>query len=450
MLYSSDAQAIHNLVQQFAVKSGCDGVVALSTDYKATIASYPDTAIVFLLQMPGSRLSEEEKKNLPQNVAPLSLRQATEEVLKNKVFICTNYLEKTNLLTKLRNRRALSAVAEKSALSIITVAKSQAWDDKKFKRTLRLNKSAFFGQYLEKAFVAIGGRLTDVTRSPYPLLPVLALVSQFNEIDIIEPVVIHLLDQGVDVHVIDNWSDDGSYEAVNQLSHKYKGRVSVERFPKNNTGKYEWTKILTRVTEVAKERPQYKWIISNDADEIRWSPWPGISLQKAISFIDYAGFNVIDYTVFNYSPTKDGYKRGVDPIEFFKYGDFGHEGWHFMQLKTWKNHPAADIASTSGHLIKLPEVKIFPLKFFLGHYSLRSNAQGHKKVFQDRKPRFKADEKKKGWHSHYDKITVSQDFIKDKVELLDLSDSEHFFSDYMLERLTGTGIKINKVNQSKD
>src|SRR5207302_1947204 len=117
----------------------------------------------------------------------------------------------------------------------------------------------------------------------------------FNEIDIIEPVVNHLLDQGVDVYVIDNWSNDGSYEAIKELAKINPSRVSIERFPKQDSHKYEWTKILTRVTEVAKERPQYKWIISNDADEIRWSPWPGVSLQKALSFIDHVGFNVIDY-----------------------------------------------------------------------------------------------------------------------------------------------------------
>jgi len=435
----------HALAQQLAVRGGCDGIVVLTCNHKAVIAKYPNSALIILLQVPGLGLSDAEKRKLPPNVVTLALKDADRELLKNKVFICTEYLEVCGSGLKRRDARTIASVASKSALSIVAVKKVGGWSDKSFKKIFKYNKSIFFGEYKNKDLVAIGGRLANMRLGRSKLVPVLAIVSQFNEVDIIEPVIMHLLNQGVDVHVIDNWSDDGSYEAVEAIASRYTGRVSIERFPDTNTGKYEWSGILKRVTDVARERPRYKWIISNDADEIRWSPWPGTSLQKAISFIDRCGFNVIDYTVFNFSPTKDGYSRGLDPLKFFRFGDFGHEGWHFMQLKTWRNHPDADIASSGGHLIKLPEAKIFPLKFFLWHYSLRSNTQAWKKVFQDRKPRFRAEEASQGWHSHYDKIAAKQDFIKNQKGLLNLADEEKFFAFYMLERLTGTGIKINKI-----
>lgn len=437
----------HALAQQFAVRAGCDGVVLLTADYKSAISNYPDTAVVFLLQTSKTKLNKEQQDGLPKNVAVLPLRYATTDVLKNKVFVCVDYLEGSSRAFGLLGRRTLSSLAEKSALSIIATAKSPRWTAARFKKSLKLNKTALYGQYQEKELVAIGGHLTKVFGSRYPLVPVLAVISQFNEVDIIEPVVNHLVNQGIDVHVIDNWSNDGSYEAVGALAEKNRGRITFERFPKHDTRKYEWTKILERVTEVAKERPHYKWVISNDADEIRWSPWPGVSLQKAISFIDYKGFNIIDYTVFNFSPTKDGYRRGMNPLGHFGYGDFGHEGWHFMQLKTWRNNPAANIASSGGHLVDIPDPKIFPLKFLIGHYPLRSNEQAAKKIFQDRKPRFHANERKKGWHSHYDKINGRQSFIVKPDGLIDLS-KQQSYRDHLVELASGIGIKVNKIKKT--
>lgn len=447
MSNASSHSEIHALAQLFAVRSGCNGVVLLTKDYKSAISHYPDSAVIFLLQTPKSSLSNGEIKELPANVAPLPLQNAGHEVLKNKVFVCVDYFEDSRYIFGLYGWRVISSVAEKCALSVVSVKKNRKWNITKLKKNLRLNKTALFGEYLGNELVAIGGRLTKLNRGHYPLVPALAIVSQFNEVDIIDPVVNHLLAQGIDVHVIDNWSDDGSYEAVEELVKANPDRVSIERFPKQDSHKYEWAKILERVAEVAKEKPRYKWIISNDADEIRWSPWPGISLQKAISFIDRLGFNIIDYTVFNFSPTAHGYQRGMDPLEFFRYGDFGHEGWHFTQLKTWKNDPKADIASSSGHLVKVPNPKIFPLKFFLGHYPLRSNAQASKKIFEDRKPRFLADERKRGWHSHYDKIGRRQDFICSEGELINHSKRMQFLENYLIERISGIGIKINEVNQ---
>jgi hypothetical protein len=343
-------------------------------------------------------------------------------------------------------RKSLTYISKNSALSIWAGKETAAWNTNSLKNRLR-SKTSLVGKRADGTVIHIDGRLTDVYKLRYPTLPVLAVVSQFNEVDIIEPVINHLLTQGIDVHVIDNWSNDGSYEAVEELSNQNPKRVSLERFPRRNSHKYEWKKILQRVTEVGKERPQYKWIISNDADEIRWSPWPGINLQKAISFIDDMGFNIVDYTVFNFSATKDGYRRGMDPAEFFEYGDFGHEGWHFMQLKTWQNNSDADIASSSGHLVNVPNPKIFPLKFLLAHYSLRSSEQAAKKVFQDRKPRFLSDERKRGWHSHYDKIDNKQSFIHDKKELLEFSKSNLFLEKFLIERVSGIGIKVNEISQ---
>ena len=40
----------------------------------------------------------------------------------------------------------------------------------------------------------------------------------------------------------------------------------------------------------------------------------------------------------------------------------------------------------------------------LRHYGIRSYEQGLKKIFRDRLPRYDAQEKRRGWHIHYDFI----------------------------------------------
>lgn len=441
---TGDNSEIHALAQFFSVRSGCDGIVLLTDDYKSAIEHYPDTAMILLLQTTQSRLSIEEINALPANVAVLPLKKASEGLLKNKVFVCINYLERKRYFYGSYGHGAIRRVAQNAVLSIWSVKRSGSWDVRRLKKMLRSNRSALVGKHAKDRLLAIDGRLSDVYRRRYTLLPVLAIVSQFNEIDIIESVISHLLSQGVDVHVIDNWSTDGSYEAVAEIARLQPKRVSVERFPLQDSHHYEWSKILKRVTDVARERPQYKWIISNDSDEIRWSPWPGVSLQKAISFIDGMAFNIVDYTVFNFSPTKDGFKRGTEPADFFRYGDFGREGWHFMQQKTWKNHPDADIVSTGGHIVNLPDNKIFPLKFFLGHYPLRSNQQAAKKIFHDRKPRFLDQERKKGWHSHYDRAPEKKSYIRTNTGLI-RTNKGWLPKGHLLECISGIGIRLNKI-----
>jgi hypothetical protein len=439
---------VHALAQFFAIRSGCDGVVLLTDNYKADIANYPDSAMIILLQSSKSQLPASEISALPDNVAVLPIKSASSALLKSKVFVCTSDTQKKSLVGNFYERKSVAFLSKNAALSILALRQTPKLNINNLIKKIGLSKGTLVGRLANGELLAIDGKLTDIYAGHYSNLPVLAIVSQFNEVDIIEPVVKHLLNQGVDVHVIDNWSNDGSYEAVVELGRQYPGRISIERFPKDDTHKYEWSKILERVTDIAKAKPQYKWIISNDADEIRWSPWPGISLQRAISFIDHVGFNVVDYTVFNFSPTKDGYERYKDPVDFFEYGDFGHEGWHFMQLKTWRNHPDADIASSSGHLVTIPDPKIFPLKFLLAHYSLRSNAQAAKKVFKDRKPRFKANERKRGWHSHYDKINDDRNFIQNKQGLIHFSRNGQFSENYLIQRVSGIGIKINEISKN--
>jgi hypothetical protein len=236
---------------------------------------------------------------------------------------------------------------------------------------------------------------------------------------------------------------------VQETAKHHPGRVTYERFPSTDRKKYEWAKLLNRITEVAKQKKQYDWVIFNDADEIRWSPWENINLQQALSFVDALGFNSVDYTVFNFAPTREGFKQGTDPVTFFEFGEFPSDYSYFVQIKTWKNHASAELAKHGGHAIDIPNRKIFPLKFLLCHYPLRSSEHARKKIFKERMPRFVAQERKKGWHYQYDDADESQSFIRSSSGLIPYP--KKFLKDYLLQRISGLGIKMtNSPDHSSD
>src|SRR5262245_18288402 len=112
-------------------------------------------------------------------------------------------------------------------------------------------------------------------------------------------VVRDLRDQGIDGHVLDNWSSDETLGRLVAMSASRAG-MKVERFPANGpTTYYEWREILKRKEELAAQFPS-RWIIHQDSDELRRSPWPELSLRAGIYMADRMGYSAIDFTVCNF------------------------------------------------------------------------------------------------------------------------------------------------------
>ena len=82
----------------------------------------------------------------------------------------------------------------------------------------------------------------------------LAIIATYNDVDIVPQVVAKLLDDGNDVHILDNWSSDGTVEALQDLSARRPGQasLSIERFPENGPTRYfDLRSILRRKEEIA-------------------------------------------------------------------------------------------------------------------------------------------------------------------------------------------------------
>jgi len=247
---------------------------------------------------------------------------------------------------------------------------------------------------------------------------VVALIAAFNEADVVEHVLDDLHRQAVEVYFM----DDGSTDHTPAIAEARVGRgvIAVERLRPSADGRnadapFQWTAILRRKEQLAAEIDA-DWFIHHDADEFRETPWPGMSLAEAIARVDRAGFNAVDFALFDFPPTDERFTPGTDVRESLRYCEPGRT-WNVMQVKCWKKTTApVDLTSSGGHDVQFPERRIYPLRFVLRHYPIRSSAHGQRKVFAERLPRFSETERARGWHVQYGNLS-DESFVRDAAAL---------------------------------
>lgn len=229
---------------------------------------------------------------------------------------------------------------------------------------------------------------------------VVALMSTFNEADIIGPVLDHLATNGISTYLIDNDSTDDTVVVAEQWLGR--GLLGVERLPHPREGSTAWRAILERKLELASELGA-DWYIHHDADEIRETPWPGVALRDGIAWVDRLGYSVIDFRVLNFAPVDDAFRAGDDPRTHFALWEEPAE-YDRVQRKCWKAG-APDVAlEDGGHDVRFTGRQVFPLRFLLRHYPIRGQAHGTRKVLHDRADRFVGEEIAMGWHRQYDHV----------------------------------------------
>lgn len=263
----------------------------------------------------------------------------------------------------------------------------------------------------------------------------LGLVSCFNDADIIEQLSRRHLESGIDLHFLDNWSTDGTFEILQNLQMEYPDRVQIERFPSEPASEYVWRAILRRKAEIGFSFPG-RWIIHIDSDELRTTPWPEISLSRGLAIAQTYGSNAIEFGVVEYPPLDDNFCAEIDPVEHFTHCYFSKQPSHFMQTKAWlQGSGLVDLSSTGGHQAEFPQRRVFPYRFILDHFPIRSTQHGLRKVLKDRKPRFSQQEKNElGWHSHYDSVSDGYRFLS--VKEFNLEHGPDFLTNNIFEIVT--------------
>jgi hypothetical protein len=222
-------------------------------------------------------------------------------------------------------------------------------------------------------------------------LHIVAILHVYNEARFMPYVLQHLAEQGVDTYVVDNESTDGTAE----IARRFLGRgvIGVETMPRR--GVFELKKQLVRSEALHRELGA-DWYLHQDADQWRYAPNPHRTLAEGIAAVDAAGFNAIEFDVFDFMPTgpdeDHDHGRFVETMRWYYY--FRPPGWH--QLKVWKNFgQAIDLASTAGHHVKFDGLRVSPVRFIQRHYYVLSRAHAIEKYC---KRSFSAEELASRWH----------------------------------------------------
>ncbi|MBP9212585.1 MAG: glycosyltransferase, partial [Bacteroidetes bacterium] len=251
---------------------------------------------------------------------------------------------------------------------------------------------------------------------------VTAIISSFNEGDVISHVIGDLIANGVQVYLLDNCSTDNTVaEASRWLG---KGLLHIERFPddsgysKRNSKEYVWRDILRRKQELA-QTLESDWFIHADADEFRESPFIGQTLAEGIAAVDKAGYSAINFELLNFRPTNNRFVPGSDVRKSLTHFEKG-EWFDSAQIKAWKDPGVpVDLVSTGGHSVAFAGRTVYPVPFILRHYPIRSEQHGQNKVYQERLARFAKEERAAGWHVQYDELVkTKRSFLADEKDLV--------------------------------
>ena len=265
----------------------------------------------------------------------------------------------------------------------------------------------------QRQMVALYDReVQDALRaSVQELPPPLAILSTFNEEDVIKEVIEDLIAQGCEPVVLDNWSTDGTWEILQSLQNIFCGQLSVERFPINPIVQSSWVDILERKEEIALQHSG-RWILHSDADELRRSPFPSLGLAHAMHAAQITGATRIDFTVLNFCPVEAGPYIPGTLKSAFKYFQFGSHPSYFEQRKAWlQGGDRVNLRKSGGHTAEFKNAVDFRYKFWMKHFPVRSMSHGRKKIYRERAQRWSKAEQNGGWHVHYNNIPQDSSFV---------------------------------------
>ncbi len=242
---------------------------------------------------------------------------------------------------------------------------------------------------------------------------VVAIIAAYNEADIIAQVVADLIDQGIEVYLLDDGSTDGSAARVEPFLGR--GVIAIEPLhppAASAAHSFDLETIVARKAAVAAGLDA-DWFINHDADEFRESPWAHLTLRDAIRRVDRLGFNAIDFHSLDFWPIDDRRPDGDVRAAFTHCS--AAAPYDRLQIRCWKKIPGVhvDLASSGGHDVRFDGRRVFPIRFISRHYPVRGQEHGERKVFAERRGRFRQAERDRGWHVQYDTIEVGASFVRD-------------------------------------
>lgn len=266
-----------------------------------------------------------------------------------------------------------------------------------------------------------------------PIKPI-CIIPVYNEADILPWTLRHIIAEGCEPYVLDNMSSDGSP----QITRGFMTAMEVDGWQGtiDTGGKYDWTAILKCVEEIALERGEGRWCMLYDADEIRRPPDPLLafdkglhsatfyshtfSLSQGLELVASCRYNAVDFQVRCYVAIDNGWTGQCSPEQYFLHYLPEHVDQTMPHIKCWlQGSERVDLHTHGGHQALFAGRKVYPEKFLIKHYPIRSQQHGERKIFQERIPRYTDAERAKNWHVQYDRWErTNASFLHDPKDLM--------------------------------
>ena len=318
-----------------------------------------------------------------------------------------------------------------TAASGSTISPSRQWTETYEARTPTLGKD-YDRDYITAsrrlpsgaALAAARNLQNAATWSPAALddMRVVAVLAAYNEARFIGPCLEHLIRQGVDVYLLDNSSTDDTVA----IASRYLGRglIDIESCPRQ--GRYSWRPLLEHKERVF-ATVDADWFMHVDADEIRlWPPQLGESLAEAFAEVERQGYNAVNFLEFTFTPTRESPDH--DHPLFLET-----MRWYYplappgppSQVKAWRRQQGpVDLASSAGHHVNFPGVRVYPVSFPMRHYMFLSVSHAVRKYVE---PRYDPSEVAAGWHRAREALRA------ESITLPAQSELRYFVSDAQLD-----------------
>jgi glycosyltransferase involved in cell wall biosynthesis len=220
------------------------------------------------------------------------------------------------------------------------------------------------------------------------------MIQTYNEQRFIAACIEHLHAQGVGVYVIDNESTDDT----RAIAESYEGRglVGIETLPR--AGCFDLGAQCARQEELALTLDA-DWFIHHDADEMRVSPKRGQTLAEAISEIDAAGYNAVNFLEFTFVPTRESPDHD--------HPDFHRTMRHYYpllpvfphRLNAWKRQDVRVKLGPAGHRVDFPGLKMTPESLYMRHYQFLSAEHARQKYVARKFSEAEVDSGFHGWRA---------------------------------------------------
>jgi glycosyltransferase involved in cell wall biosynthesis len=235
----------------------------------------------------------------------------------------------------------------------------------------------------------------------HPDMRVVAIITVRNESVHIERCLRDFHADGIETLLVDNDSTDDTVERAKRFLGA--GLLGIERLPW--TGVYSVDVIMAREKAVV-DTVSHDWIVHADADEWHTMPKQGVKLIEGIQAADAAGYNCINFLEFVFIPRPGESFEQPDYSQRMNSYYFFHPGYP-RRMKAWRRDSGLSNVQSGGHVLRGPNLRMFPIDFHLRHYIALSEEQVWKKY--GGRP-FAPAEVARGWH--YNRVGLSQEKLR--------------------------------------